>query len=204
MMAALGLAIASCGDSSAELGESQSVSTHPAGAGAMQNATLGPLTYQFDQSELTAADVDIRIPPDYQTMQSATKLIPEARAFSLGEENCSYGESGLVSECSAEQEAGLTLALLPRPVGEYREAFEEAGPIADELEPTQLNGIDGFSFTAEAEGAGTEYRFFGIDERTILLARTFDSDSTDDAGNAIEKVIRTLSRSVDDQLEEDS
>lgn len=165
----------------------------------MQGATLGPLAYEFDNSALTAADVDVRIPPDYQTVQSATKLIPEDRARSLGEDSCTYGQSGRVSECNAEQEIGLALALLPRPIDEYRQAFE--GEMSDGLDRVELDGINGFSFTAQAEGAGTEYHFFGIDQQTLLLARTFDEATPNGASEAIDHVIATLSQSVDRRIE---
>lgn len=197
ILAALGLAISSCeggnDPSETEIADPSSET--------MQDASLGPFVYEFDQTALTAADVDIRIPPDYTTVQSATKLIPEERAQSLGEESCTYGQSGQVSECNAEQEIGLALALLPRPVDEYRQAFEKAGEIADNLNPTELDEIEGFSFTAQAEGAGTEYRFFAIDQRTILLARTFDESTSSSAADAIEDVIDTLSQSVDRRID---
>lgn len=195
-MAALGLALASCGERDTATGEPDMVSATDSAAENLQNTTLGPLTYQFDQGALTAADVDIAIPPGYQSTSPATKLIPEARADLLGQNGCTYGESGETSACNAEQEIGLAVALLPRPIDEYRAAFDD-----EQLERAELDGIDGFSFTTQADGAGTEYRFFGLEGRTIMLARKFDGSIDSEAADAIAQVITSLSESVDRRTE---
>ena len=191
-MAALGLALASCGDRDTAAGKPDMVAATESTVETLQNTTLGPLTYQFDQGALTAADVVIAIPPGYQSTSPATKLIPEARADLLGQNGCTYGESGETSACNAEQEIGLAVALLPRPIDEYRAAFDD-----ERLERAELDGIDGFSFTAQARGEGTEYRFFGLEDRTIMLARKFDGSIDSEAADAIAQVITTLSESVD-------
>ncbi len=168
----------------------------------MQSGTLGPFTYEFDQDALTAADVEMRIPPTYEESMPVTKLIPEARAQQLGEQACRYGESGQVSECNARQEIGLALALLPRPIDEYRAAFSEEGIGSADLPAVSLDGADGFAFTAEAEGAGTEYQFYGFDNRTILLARRFDGSSDDaETEEAMDDVMRSLAQSLKEQRE---
>jgi hypothetical protein len=195
-LAALALALTSCGDRDDATEEPDTAAATDSLAENLQNTTLGPLTYQFDQGALTAADVVIAIPPGYQSTSPATKLIPEARADLLGQNGCTYGESGETSACNAEQEIGLAVALLPRPIDEYRAAFDD-----ERLERAELDGIDGFSFTTQAEGAGTEYRFFGLEGRTIMLARKFDGSIDSEAAEAIAQVISTLSESVDRRIE---
>ncbi|GAA5059770.1 hypothetical protein GCM10023208_27440 [Erythrobacter westpacificensis] len=202
-IAAASLAVASCGDSRPDTGDEapDTAATQPTAA--MQTATLGPFTYEFDQDALTAADIELRIPPTYEESMPVTKLIPEARAQQLGEQACRYGESGEVSECNARQEIGLALALLPRPIDEYRAAFADEDIGSTDLSPVSLDGADGFAFTAEAEGGGTDYRFYSIENRTILLARRFDGSADDaETDEAMDDVMRSLARSFEEQLEE--
>lgn len=197
ILAAMGLALSSCGDAGASDETSALATASPTNDTALQNADLGPFSYQFDPNALTAVDVDIDIPPEYDTAQPATKLIPESRARLLGQDSCVYGQSGKTSKCNAQQEVGLTLALLARPVAEYRRAFDDA-----DLRYEAPSGANAFSFTAQAEGAGTRYSFFGLQDRTILLARHFDDESDAAADAAIDDVIRSLSESIEDRAAE--
>lgn len=169
----------------------------------LQNASLGPLTYEFDRDRLTPADIDLSIPPSYEMTHRATKLIPADRARNLGQTTCEYGQSGLTSECNAAQETGLAIALLPRPSDEYRQAFLQSDIPEDELSAVGIDAIDGFAFTAQAEGAGIEYRFFALNERTILLARSFDENRDVEASDAIADALRTLEDSIHQYMRED-
>ncbi|MFB0613253.1 hypothetical protein [Aurantiacibacter poecillastricola] len=193
------LALPSCGGSESEMlpgDETLAVEDH------LRSAMLGPLTYRFDDAYLTPADVEITIPPEYDDVHLGTKLIPADRADDLGDFECEYGESGLVSECTAQQETGLTLALLPRPLDEYRTAFTQDLSAEEVLEDARLDGANGFSFTAQAEGEGIEYQFFAIEGRTLLLARGFDGETARPTNEALEEVIDTLEQSVEMHLEE--
>ena len=52
------------------------------------------------------------------------------------------------------------------------------------------------------EGAGTEYQFYGFDNRTILIARRFDGSSEDaETEEAMDDVMRSLARSFEEQRE---
>ena len=152
---------------------------------------VGPITYGFDPQRLTRAEIQLDVPPAYETAIWATKLIPVERADRLGEESCHYGESGLAQACTAHQEDGLALALLERPIAHYRQSFVEAGVSENELAPDELAGTSGFAFTATAEGSGISYGFFNVDERTLLVARRF-SDGEQPIDPAIEQVLETL------------
>lgn len=159
--------------------------------------TLGPLSYSYDDTELTVTEVMLSIPPDYDDSIRATKLIPLERARQLGEEQCSYGQSGLISTCNAEQEAGLALALLERPLEEYRAAFGD-DRMGGSLVESTLDGSTGFAFTAQAEGSGTEYGFYPVEERSLLVARQFAFGQ--DAGEeAIRDVIEDLAQDLEEQ-----
>lgn len=134
---------------------------------------LGPVEYGFDPRHLIRAEVDLALPPAYELTAWAVKLIPVERAELLGEDGCTYGQSGLRETCTAAKEVGLSLSLLERPLRDYRSAFAEGGIPAEEMEPTAMFGEEGFSFTAQAEGSGIHYRFVPVGERTLLIARRF-------------------------------
>lgn len=154
--------------------------------------TIGPVKFAYDNERLTRADIQLTLPPEYEEEVYATKLIPAERADQLGEESCSYGESGLTQTCTASKEPGLALGLLARPLSDYREAFEDSGISEQELEHIEVDHIEGFAFTAQAEGSGTEYCFVPVGERTLLLARTFRAGAAV-GGDAIRNVLASIS-----------
>lgn len=159
--------------------------------------TLDPLGYSYDDTALTITEVTLSIPPAYDDNTRATKLIPLERAEQLGEEQCSYGESGLISVCNAEQEAGVALALLARPLEEYRAAFTDE-QMGGSLVESTLDGATGFAFTAQVEGSGTEYGFYPLGERTLLVARQF-AYGQDEGEEAIRDVIDSLAQGLEEQ-----
>lgn len=152
---------------------------------------VGPIAYGFDPQRLTRAEIQLDLPPDYDTTVWATKLILVERAERLGEESCHYGASGRTQACTAQQEDGLALALLERPIADYRRSFVNAEIPEGDLTPEQLAGTSGFAFTAAAEGAGVNYSFFPVGERTLLVARRF-SDGERPIDPAIGDVLETL------------
>lgn len=159
--------------------------------------SIGPLSYSYDDTQLTVTDVSLSIPPDYDDSVPATKLIPLERAEQLGEDACSYGQSGMISTCNAEQEAGLALALLARPLEEYRAAFTDE-QMGGSLVESTLDGSTGFAFTAQVEGSGTEYGFYPLGERTLLVARQF-AYGQDEGEEAIRDVIESLAQNLEEQ-----
>jgi len=153
---------------------------------------IGQVQYGFDPTRLTRAEIQLPVPPSYEQTVWATKLIPTARAEELGEDVCHYGEPAENDICTAEFEDGLAMALLERPIGDYRRALLDDDIAPSELRPDRIAGIDGFSFSAQAEGAGIRYRFFPISERTLLLALRF-SNQQDASNPAIRDVLENLS-----------
>jgi hypothetical protein len=145
-------------------------SVAPVGGDAPTMGHLGQVRYGYDPNRLTRAEIQIELPPDYEDLAWATKLIPVARARLLGQETCRYGQSGREQTCTAEAEDGLAMALLEGQIGDYRQAFLEDDVPADELSADTIVGVAGFSFTAQAEGEGVRYRFFPVEDRTLLLA----------------------------------
>ena len=135
------------------------------------SARLGPVRYSFDASRLTLAEVMLALPPRYQEMMWAVKLIPAKRAAMLGSQACDYRSTGVAEMCNSQDEAGLALALLERPLADYRRAFEEADVGDIELFDTSVDGVAGFAFTAEPEDGGRQYRFVPVRDRTFVIAR---------------------------------
>jgi hypothetical protein len=74
-------------------------------------------------------------------------------------------------QCNAQDEAGLAMVLLERPIGDYRAAFDAANVGDLELFDTSMDGVAGFAFTARPEDGGREYSFLPIGQRTFLMAR---------------------------------
>ena len=156
-------------------------------------AMVGPIPFHYDPAQLTLTEVELPVPPDYAAPVWALKLIPADRAKNLGNEACSYGESGLTQSCNPEQEAGLALALLERPLADYRETFAE-GDLAGELEPSRLDGAEGFELTIGAEGSGIRYRFIPVEDRTLLIARQFTDDQ--DQQVALAEVLGSIAQNL--------
>jgi hypothetical protein len=156
------------------------------------SGTLGPLRFRYDATELTLAEVLLELPPAYVEQSWSTKLMPVARAALLGQDRCQYASSARTEICDAEREPGLLLALLERPLSHYRDAFIQSGA-EDALSPARLDGLDGFRFSDEQEGARTEYHFLPLRGRTLLVARRF-VEGQDEGTAAMRDVIRSLER----------
>ena len=195
---ALCLAIAACGD-----GQSppDSAATAPApepdgdrtagndlNDAARETGSVGPLRYSYVPAVLQRVDVRTSLPPDYESKRSGIKLIPVERAALLGERECSYGESGMVTECNAEQEAGLEIVQLDGPLPRWRETFADSRIGAGSLESVEIGGVSGFRFTAHVEGSGAEYNFLPAGDATMLVKRRFRFGH--DAG--VEEVARVI------------
>lgn len=177
------LAIAACGEeqSSPDSAATAQATGSPTAEGPdnasdherRETATVGPLRYSYDPAILHRTEVQAALPPHYEDKQSGTKLIPVDRAELLGKEECSYGQSGMTSTCTADQEAGLEIVQLDGPLSRWRETFAESRIGAGALEEVEIGGTTGFRFTAQAEGSGAEYNFLPAGDSTILLIRQF-------------------------------
>ncbi len=131
--------------------------------------SIGPVVYAFAPGRLTRAEIQLDLPPAYTTTVWATKMIPVARAALLGEDQCRYGRSQVPQTCTAEAEDGLALALLDRPLADYRRQFVQAGLPELALKPAALADARGFEFTAENGGTVTSYGFYPAGERVLLV-----------------------------------
>ncbi len=161
----------------------------------MVSATVGPLRYQFDATELIMTEVLIAVPPALKDEFWAAKLIPIQRAERLGQDVCRYDKPGRATTCEAEYEPGLTLVVLERPPADYQQEFIRRG-MGEALSPAPLGDRQGFTFTAQAEGSKTEYRFLPMQDRTVLLARKF-INGQHVGDEAIDDVIRRVTRSLE-------
>ncbi len=139
----------------------------------LDRRTMGPLVFSFDPDVLRAFDVEATFPPDYEATYGGLKLIPVDRAALIGQRECSYGQSGLMQICEAAAEVGIAFAILPRPAAYYRDKLIESGIPTDEIEDATIAGVEGFRFTAQAEGSGVANTFLPAGRQTILVERTF-------------------------------
>ena len=202
---ALALAIAACSEGEPPGASSDAAASAERGAdrtdaaaqeeARRETATVGPLRYAYDPEVLERVEVRASLPPDYESERDGIKLIPAERAELLGKRECSYGESGMVTECNAEQEAGLEIVQLDGPLSRWRENFANSRMGTGPLESVELGGVSGFRFTAQAEGSGAEYTFLPAgDDAAVLVTRQFRFGQ--DAGEEeIERVIASLSLS---------
>ena len=167
-------------------------SATPAAGDAPSMGQIGQVRFGYDPNRLIRAEVQVKLPPDFREKVWATKLIPVDRAMRLGEETCRYGRSGSDEVCTAEAEDGLAMALLERQIGDYRRALLDSGVPEDELGADMIAAVEGFSFTAQADGSRMQYRFFPVEERTLLLALTYSGGQMS-ADPAIADVLETIS-----------
>ncbi len=187
-----------CGDGGAGTGSGKQAATLANGEAATREpattVTLGPLRFEYDSTKLSLAEVPIEIPPGYDDETWAVKLLPFARARMLGQELCRYGERRQLETCNAIDEAGLILALLERPLADYREAFQ-ANELAPVPEPDRIEGAEGFSFTPKTGGSSIRYRFIAVDDRTLLIGHQF-SGSDAKSSKALRDVIASVARQL--------
>ena len=154
----------------------------------LRHANLGPIEYEYDPVQLTRAEIELPLPPSRSETAFAIKLIPQDAFENLGTIGCSYGISADDVECTAEEEVGVALAMLERPIAVYREDFEEAG---ETLQPVRIDGQEGFSWTASEADSELQYSFVPYAGQTVLVVRRFDR-----ASPRIDKAIQTVIRSV--------
>ncbi|KLE35207.1 hypothetical protein [Aurantiacibacter luteus] len=140
----------------------------------LRTARLGPVLYSFDDSRLVPTEVKLAIPPTFDDTAFASKLIPVARADRLGAAQCRYDEDDQPDPCDAAQESGLSLALLERPLAEYRAAFAR-GDI-EPLDDAMMDGSEGFSVVVNEGAREAEYSFAGVGDRTLLVVQQSDDD----------------------------
>ena len=141
--------------------------------------SIGSVRYGFAPERLTRAEIQIELPPRYSSSVWATKLFSAERAPLLGANSCHYGGAG-AQTCTAEREEGLALALLERPIADYRETFLGNGIPESALSRDTLAGATGFCFAAVVTGGGMDYCYYGVNERTLLVARRFSERGAPD------------------------
>ena len=135
--------------------------------------SIGPIEYRFDPQRVSRAELQLAIPPGFTTTVWGIKLIPADRASELGENRCRYGKVEKLQACTVEEEDGLAMALLERPIADYRAAFAEAGIHEADLQASVISDRQGFRFTTPERIARTTYGFYPAGERTLLLAKRF-------------------------------
>ena len=190
LMAIASLAACSSGAEEGKNGSAQAKAplASSASQSPLRQATLGPIEYTFDPVQLTRAEIQLPLPPSRSEMAFAVKLIPQDAFENLGTMGCSYGISADNVECTAEEEVGVALAMLERPIADYREDFTAAG---EGLQPVKIDGHEGFSWTSSEADSGLQYSFVPYEGQTVLVVRRFDREQP-----RIDRAIQTVIRSV--------
>lgn len=148
----------------------------------LELATVGALRIPYDAQKLAALPSKVALPPDWKQEVDGIKLIGRDRAALIGKAECLYGQSGEAQLCNLAQEAGISAADLPTPLG----ALAARIP-ADQRRPISLAGATGVSWQIGAEGEGAEYILLPAGERTILILRQYRT-----SGNPDEAALATL------------
>lgn len=152
---------------------------------------IGGIEYAFDRELLTQADVLISIPPLHETEIFARKLFPRAALGKLGSPGCEFAEDTNGGDCQASDEIGLTMALLERPIADYRAAFRAAGIPQDRITGARLQGQKGFSYREDDGASQVEYHFLAKGMRTFLVIERQDR-STPDNAMALRRVLSSI------------
>lgn len=161
----------------------------------LHTGTLQNVSFRFDPAVLVRTEIELRIPPSFDRERWATKLVPHVRAAQLGKDRCSYGTDDNDQTCTAKAEIGVALALLERPIDDYRAAFAGAGA-SYTLQPVEIGGMSGFAYLSQTGNRGTEYSFLPTEDRTLLISRRFDGGLPENDA-AISAVIASI-RITDD------
>jgi hypothetical protein len=154
--------------------------------GAEVDGFLGPVTYRYDPSLLTAANVLIAVPARQEEEVYAVKLLP-ARGVEGSPDLCPDGAQA----CPVEVQPGVTLALLERPFERYADAVR-ASELAPEAAPTEVAGAEGIAIDAGTEdGLKVEYRIIPVDNRALLIMRQRDHQNAGER-QALDDVVASL------------
>lgn len=158
----------------------------------MASGTLGKVNYSFDTRLLTRAEIDLPLPPDFTESVFAIKLIPIAYADNLGSPGCSYGISLDDETCTAEEEIGIALALLERPIADYRTEIEAENLSPGQIMTHKIAGMDSFTVRFERDPTRQSYTYMPVEERTLVIAQR-KSEGENAASAALDEVIASLS-----------
>lgn len=147
---------------------------------------LGPVTYRYDPTVLTAANVQIAVPPAEEPGIYGFKLVPARDIAGTG--NLCPGNR---TACPIEDQPGLTMALLERPYTRYLDRLQESA-LAERIRPGAVGGVGGIALDlGEVEGLATQYRMVPVGERALLLKLQLDDEDPAER-EAIEQVIETI------------
>ena len=161
-------------------------------AGAPQRSGfVGPLEYVFDDSMLAEAEIDLSVPPLHEESVFAIKLIPRDSLSNVGSGQCAFAPRGAKDGCTAEDEVGVAMAFLARPIGEYRRAFAPSDLSPAALPAESIDGSAGFTYRETSDDGMIEYSFVPLSGRTLLIAQRHHDERAGDT-LAMQRVIGSL------------
>lgn len=149
---------------------------------------VGAFRFRVDTTKLAKVGTNISVPPDWKSYVLGFKLIAPERARMLDRGKCIYGASDTPVPCNADQEAGLSFALLNVPYAALKAQLP-----ADQIEALHLAGVDGVRWSIGAEEEGAEYSLIPSDAGTLLIVNQYRETGNPD-GMAIAEALGTLRR----------
>ena len=188
------LLLSACADERVDVQPSdEGTPAHVASSGldSLTRGSLGQVEYRFDPQRLTRAEIDIALPPDSEDTVFAVKFIPVELSGNLGTQGCSYGISADNEECTADEEVGIALALLERPIDHYRLELEEEADNGSLDTQVMLAGHRGFAFSSEDPKTEVRYTFLPLHGRTLLLMERSE-DGVDEGAAALAQLRHSI------------
>lgn len=130
------------------------------------------------------------LPPRYQVNYGGIKLIDASHLSTLGQQNCYYGESGLLTVCSVEKEAGIAIFEVDNTIDTL------TTEIKDQITSTTLGSYDAKKWSAGAEGDGIEIYYIELlNKKTLIVQNQYT-----DIGMSYEFPPRALFEQIVDTL----
>ena len=158
----------------------------------LTRGSIGQVDYRFDAQRLTRAEIDLALPPDFEATTFAVKFIPAELSGNIGTEGCSYGKSADNDECTADEEVGIALALLERPIAHYRDTFDDSDPADGSFdEDIILAGHRGFALSQNGAKTRMRFTFLPVEGRTLLVA-----ERTEEGVDAGTEALREMRNSI--------
>lgn len=177
LSAVLLFGLASCsGDAPPSDNEDASTLADNSVAG-LVDGSLGQVSYRYDPTILTRAEIELPLPPDFSETAFAVKFLPSSMTGNIGFGGCSYGTALDASSCTADREVGLALALLERPLSHYRDRLEKSALASSLSNDASLGDVRGFVVSRHSDNTTTHLRyvFVPLGDRTLLaVERTED------------------------------
>lgn len=143
------------------------------------------ITYAKDT--FTQVQMSQHLPPKYLTPYAGIKLISPSRATLIGKNQCSYGESDIISTCTAEKEGGISFVVVNDSISNLTSELD-----ASLKTNTTISGKQAVVWKIGAEGAGADYYFVAINQNKTLMITRLYTDEGFPSNDSFDEIKSTL------------